>query len=301
MPRYQITLENDQKYEVETDTEIPDTPAGHALLRKLLGQELGQAEKGTASQPPPPEKWSWIDKAGERLFGKLPFQYSVEIEGGRRLVVDLPFELPSGPQGEQLLAKAVQDKLAEMERPKRLATQAVGGARDWAQGLVNQPFQLADAVLAFLHPVAPHPDRPRQPYTVSAPALPAVTPPVTLGEKGVRYGTTGALDILSLLALPYEPGRVVNKPHAGFPATPTVAAPAGPLAQPLSEGAMNVSRLLGLPDSVEAIAQMSQSQAAQARGVLQRAAAGDPGLLTDASTPLGQLYLAIEQRLLSFR
>jgi hypothetical protein len=213
----------------------------------------------------------------------------------------------------------------EQNTPKSIGRQIVGGGRDAVQSWLDWPTSMLNVVSEYVNTQPPHATRQRQVPELAAPVqLPTVREPATSLERGVRLGSQLSTDVLSTLMLPavrawaaqkifgvpatmksvpllYEDRRVVSRPTTGWGPVPTLARPGGPLAEPLSEGAVNVSRLLALPDTVEGIARMSQAEAARARGVLQRVASGDPGLLTDASTPLGQLYLAVEQQLLRYR
>jgi hypothetical protein len=317
---YKYEVDTDQgRFQLELDREVPDTPAGHGLLQRLVQEQLAQPY-----QPPRPSSWSVPDRIISWIYGEQPpFQYEVELDTGERLVVGLEHEIPDTPAGKQLLEQAAREQLARKQMPGRLGKQVLGGARDAVQGVLNLPVDILNAGLSYLNPVAPGPGRPPPPVQVEQPVqLPEVAEPTTPWERAVRTGSQLATDAGLSMAIPgvrrgvgrvvrgpeptvppapllFEEGSVASRGTRGFPPTRTVAAPTGPLTQEFSEGARNMAKLLHIPSEMRVIQHLSQAEAALIRGQLQRLAGSDLSLLE--SGPLGEIYEAVEQRLLSFR
>jgi hypothetical protein len=247
-------------------------------------------------------------------------KYSVETDQGN-FEVELDREVPDTPEGHALLQRLVADQLRYQQASQNTAgaflKQTLGGIRDAGQQVLDLPAEILNAVTEFVSPDVPGGPRRRVLSAVHSPQIPSPPPPQTWEEYVTRVLANIGTNLALTPALPgvrrwlksppggplmFEPGRAVSRSApSGWQRVPTMAAPSGPLLTELSDGARATARLLGLPDNVGQIAQLSQAQAAQALGVLRQAAAGDPALLADASTPLGALFATIQQRLLSFR
>jgi hypothetical protein len=317
---YELEDTDGTVYRLETTREIDETsPQGQAALQKLLRDQL---RKNPATGP---ERWSWVDRLLERLYGPLPYTYEAELEGGQRVRVHLPYELPDGPKGEELLRQAVREHVAQQQMPLAVARQVLGGVRDAAQSAIDWPGQIVNTIGEFVSttpPGGPGP-RPRVVPELTMPQLPDTRPPATGLERGVRTGSALAADVLGMLLIPairgqvskmifgqaptmrsvprmFEEGRAVAKSApTGWRTVETLARPTGVLAEELPEGARNLGRMFGLPSSTAEITALSQQQALASRRVLLEKV-GDPALLVEDG-PVKWLAEALEYQALRYR
>jgi hypothetical protein len=215
-------------FEVALDQEVPDTEAGRVLLQRLVAQQLRYQEaerqrpqnrvlqavldapaalantmtEFISPDPPGPGRrrvvpevkpdavsvGGAVEKTIEKMVYPTLHTYEVEMSDGQRVRVNLPFEVPDTERGLHILQRAAQQHLKDQQVPGRLARQALGGARDAAQGAISTPTDILNTVLSYLNPLPPGAQRPPPPYQVLGPMLPDVEPPQGLLEKGVRYG-----------------------------------------------------------------------------------------------------------------
>jgi hypothetical protein len=246
------------------------------------------------------------------------FKYKVRTNQGE-FIITLDQEVPETEAGQQMLQDLVTAQYAtERDGLRTIAQQSFGGVRDAAQGWVDTPANILNAVTEFYNPMAPHPSRQRVIPEVRAPQLPQVPPPVGESEQWLRTGTNVATNVAAGMLSPtvratlsrlifgrapgvpmmFEPNRAVGRSLAGRPPVATVAAPVGQLAEEFSEAGGNMARILGIED-MAAIRNMSLDQTLKARQRVWHLVQNDVGLAADG--PLGEVMQALENRLLNFK
>jgi hypothetical protein len=251
--------------------------------------------------------------------------YEIETDQGT-YELELDRELDDSPESHQLLQRLLADQLsqqqAQQNTPASLATQALGGARDAVQRLVDIPANLANTIGEFISPDAPGGPRRRAVPEVSMPQLPNVSAPTTGLERGVRVGAELGTDVLATLALPgmkaklarllqsdaalrppglmFESGAAAAK--GGLPGGPvkTLAVPSGPLLAELSKPAQNLASVLGLPTAMPAIRAMTLPEA---QAAVQRllASVGEHHHLTQQAGPVRDLFDVLQAQMLRYR